>query len=130
MPRYRVHTEWNCWQFCNRKTICVNLGGIKKKEPVSRVGGRRGEAMPGAPCPKRGAPRWCPEAGEEVGLRAKSAQAHHGARQHPSAPQPSCISISIRPCKVSIHPAHPGAKQLHATVSGADSCHKRVQIQR
>lgn len=71
-----------------------------------------------------------PGAGEEVGLGAKSAQAHHGAQQRPSAPQPICISISIRPCKVSTHPALPGAKQLHGTVSGAESCRERVQIQR
>lgn len=54
MPRYRVHAERNCWQFYNRKTICVNLregGKGKNKRGCQQGWSRRGEAVPEVPCP-------------------------------------------------------------------------------
>lgn len=39
MPRCRVHAERNCWQFCNRKAICVN----PEKKRARQHGGRGGE---------------------------------------------------------------------------------------
>lgn len=91
--------------FCNRKTICVNLGGKEKKknnnktqEPVSRLeAGGESDASEG---PHDGARRQ----GRRSGLGAKPARAHHGAQQRPSAPPPVCISTPLGPREASPDP--------------------------